>query len=251
MHSDYQNRNVTKVNDRHAVPPFVSIIRSPWVTCTYRHFWLERCSSDNLRRFADRSCHPKVGGPERCRNRFRSCLTLVAEEHLNSGNHPKALPKKEKQRKLPSAALRLVPSPRYFAKLFKRSRTTLFTVARTMPTPLCARRKRCAGVLLDRNHELTHAPGVVLHTFVIRHYVAPDKFRLPNYVQGAVLRSDRSRSTVSALEEDSEFRQHRKLSDFRKASRPRVAKGLRHSANRQDHWLTTNDGPLPYNTRTQ
>ena len=87
--------------------------------------------------------------------------------------------KKEKQRKLPSAALRLVPSPRYFANFSKRSRTTPFSRARTMPT-----RFRSAGKLrmresVDKNQELTPRPLVVLHTFVMRRNVASDNFRLP------------------------------------------------------------------------
>jgi hypothetical protein len=36
--------------------------------------------------------------------------------------------KKEKQRKLPSAAFRLVPSPRYFANLLKRSQNNTLTL---------------------------------------------------------------------------------------------------------------------------
>jgi hypothetical protein len=168
------------------------------------------------------------------------------------GESPEEHPaKKEKQRKLPSAALRLVPSPRYFANLFKRSRTTPFTMARTVPTPLSSRIKLRDRVLLERNHELTQPPGVVFHTFVMRQYVAPDKFRLPNYVHGAVLRSDRLAEHSWRIREDSEFRRHRKPSDFRKASRPGLVNHRRRSVHRLLHWLTTNDSPLPYNTPTQ
>jgi len=48
---------------------------------------------------------------------FRSALTNWVDKHC----HPSYWHQKEKQRKLPSAALRLVPSPRYFATLLKRS----------------------------------------------------------------------------------------------------------------------------------
>src|SRR5882724_6817205 len=71
------------------------------------------------------------------------------------------------------------PPPGTSPTLFKRSRTTPFSMARALPTRLGSFGKFRAQAPLERNHQLTRRSTVALPTFVMQQNVAIDNFRLP------------------------------------------------------------------------